>query len=331
MLICLCMSMCMYGQITIMPNDINKQDKFIYKYDSLSNIKIINKQKPLSHLVGQKVLYCNWWGHTKLDNAKGLEVGKYYQINDVLEDKNNKNFRLSLVDCITKETFEIYERRYDKKHMLREYNSMLVVVGYYEKLKELFVGKEFIYLNNMPPTVSIKTPKDLISLDTDTVTLNIKYGSTIWTCIDVQVRMYNEKDMFDFSNVNPIVFIFENEKYGKHYYYQSTPYQYSRINFKEQQIGDFILYSYYLEKEKEKKEKNDIRRKELVTKYGSYYANLIMNSKICIGMTKDMCIESWGKPQHINTTTTASIEEEQWVYWDNYVYFSNGKITAIQN
>lgn len=77
--------------------------------------------------------------------------------------------------------------------------------------------------------------------------------------------------------------------------------------------------------------KNNIRRKELVTKYGSYYANLIMNSKICIGMTKDMCIESWGKPQHINTTTTASIEEEQWVYWDNYVYFSNGKITAIQN
>ena len=53
-----------------------------------------------------------------------------------------------------------------------------------------------------------------------------------------------------------------------------------------------------------------------------------------IGMTPKQVIEktSWGKPHHINTTTTSRSVSEQWVYGDgNYLYFENGKLTAIQN
>ncbi len=53
-----------------------------------------------------------------------------------------------------------------------------------------------------------------------------------------------------------------------------------------------------------------------------------------IGMTEGEVKElySWGIPDHINTTTTNNGQSQQWVYKGNrFLYFSDGKLTAIQN
>ena len=60
-----------------------------------------------------------------------------------------------------------------------------------------------------------------------------------------------------------------------------------------------------------------------------------------IGMTTKAVINEtqWGAPKKINRTTTASGVREQWVYdhcgynrcYNGYLYFTNGKLTAIQN
>lgn len=52
-----------------------------------------------------------------------------------------------------------------------------------------------------------------------------------------------------------------------------------------------------------------------------------------IGMTQEEVLKSnWGKPNHINKTTTANGEHEQWVYGNgNYLYFDGGILTTIQN
>lgn len=53
---------------------------------------------------------------------------------------------------------------------------------------------------------------------------------------------------------------------------------------------------------------------------------------VSIGMTQAEALESaWGKPSKVNRTTTANIVTEQWVYPGGYLYFTNGKLTAIQN
>ena len=40
----------------------------------------------------------------------------------------------------------------------------------------------------------------------------------------------------------------------------------------------------------------------------------------------------WGEPESVNRTTTQSGTREQWVYGDGqYLYFTNGRLTAIQN
>jgi hypothetical protein len=53
-----------------------------------------------------------------------------------------------------------------------------------------------------------------------------------------------------------------------------------------------------------------------------------------IGMTAKEVIEktNWGKPESINRTVTRYGVEEQWIYGlGTYLYFTNGRLTAIQN
>ena len=66
--------------------------------------------------------------------------------------------------------------------------------------------------------------------------------------------------------------------------------------------------------------------------YGEKYGNMILLRKVQIGMTKEMCSESWGNPYDINTTSVNGKTSEQWVYEnDSYLYFDNGILTAVQN
>lgn len=89
------------------------------------------------------------------------------------------------------------------------------------------------------------------------------------------------------------------------------------------------------------REGNDINKYKssrkfiLVQKYGQDWADLIVRNSVCIGMNKAAAIESWGKPDDINKTTSSIGVQEQWVYkgknYDNkYLYFENGVLTTIQ-
>ena len=65
-------------------------------------------------------------------------------------------------------------------------------------------------------------------------------------------------------------------------------------------------------------------------KFGDENWQRILDGKVKIGMTKEMCELSWGKPKSINETITSGKKSEQWVYSDNYLYFDNGIVTAMQ-
>ena len=65
-------------------------------------------------------------------------------------------------------------------------------------------------------------------------------------------------------------------------------------------------------------------------KFGLKFLNDILDGNVSIGMTKEICELAWGKPSDINKTVTKSGIKEQWVYSKNYLYFTNGKLTAIQ-
>lgn len=52
-----------------------------------------------------------------------------------------------------------------------------------------------------------------------------------------------------------------------------------------------------------------------------------------IGMTAKQVRENsnWGSPEKVNRTTTARRVTEQWVYSDGFLYFTNGRLTAVQD
>ncbi len=56
-----------------------------------------------------------------------------------------------------------------------------------------------------------------------------------------------------------------------------------------------------------------------------------MAEQIHLGMTREMVLESWGRPRDVNRTTSAAGVWEQWVYGGGYVYFTNGRVSVIQN
>jgi len=57
--------------------------------------------------------------------------------------------------------------------------------------------------------------------------------------------------------------------------------------------------------------------------------------KVWIGVTKEMALLSWGRPDDINKTITTHIVREQWVYQrshykSDYLYFDDGILSGIQ-
>jgi hypothetical protein len=73
------------------------------------------------------------------------------------------------------------------------------------------------------------------------------------------------------------------------------------------------------------------RKQKLISKYGEAASIKILNGRVWIGMTKEMAVESWGRPDDINRTVSASNIHEQWVYGRQYLYFENGILTTFQD
>jgi hypothetical protein len=58
--------------------------------------------------------------------------------------------------------------------------------------------------------------------------------------------------------------------------------------------------------------------------------SVIQQEKVQVGMTKQECELSWGKPESINETTTDFAVSEQWVFdTGSFLYFDNGILTTI--
>lgn len=85
------------------------------------------------------------------------------------------------------------------------------------------------------------------------------------------------------------------------------------------------------QKEIEEKEEKEYKAK-IIKRFGLSNAKLIMDGRVKIGFTKDMCIESWGEPDMINTTITRTKRWEQWVYgYNTFLYFDGNRLVVIQN
>lgn len=81
----------------------------------------------------------------------------------------------------------------------------------------------------------------------------------------------------------------------------------------------------------EQKIKDEQRRIDLIKRFGRKYGNLIAKGHYQLGMNKEMIIELFGEPKHINTTINSFGTTEQWAYENEFLYFDNyGKLESVQ-
>ena len=304
-------------------------------YDSIRNVipqpfgGKENSFGTFDHLIGQTLMYCG----SPIYPNNLFKVGEYYKVIGTTLPNNISIFGgLKVENTNTGQVFE------DNGNHQSYLNTYWVVVGYYEKLKESYLNKEFIYigtdkLDNFSPGLK---KNGLINLATDTVTKDIKKES-LWTCVGVQVKPEKEIDRdnpLEYSRIardlrNPVVLIFDNPVYGKHYcYYESEkgkPYVMQNSDMKPYICGRFQLKSDF-----DYMRAMAVKRKtQLVKQYGAKIADLIVQGFINVGMTKSMCREAWGKPENIHKTITSSGTYEMWSYGSCNLHFEGDRLTMI--
>lgn len=337
MIVCL-LSIEAMAQIEMFDESAKKAETPIVQvYDSLRNMspeRYGTKEKysyTYHHLIGQTLMYCGD-PYSILGNKGGFKTGSYYKVIGVLPDNVSKGLyqRMELEDVSTGEHKEEGDLSYNN------YNCKWVVVGHYEKMKSLYLNKEFVYtgMDDVFVQYSWEKANCMINMETDTVTKTIPEKS-IWTCIGVQVKPRKKDDGMDIDKRSPIVLIFDNKKYGKHYCYlednSGKPYKCLLDNSKPLICGRFQLKSYYDEVTALTAAAKAKKRANLTKKFGASNAKLIMDGVVRIGMTKAMCKEAWGSPDDINKTIGSWGTHEQWVYGNSYLYFEGDRLTAIQN
>ena len=319
------------AQINIMSN-VAKANNEEYKYDSLFNMsrKPYGSKYTYHYLIGQTLMFC---GDPYLGAvSNGFTIGNYYKVEGVMPDDTarGKYNRLSLSEIKTGLKFE------ENGFTDNKYNYRWVVLGHYEKIKALYVGKEFVYIDNTKNLDPIFGKADfLLNLETNAICR--VDDKSIWKCVDVQVKPRQSDDYMERDRRSPIVLVVENPKYGKCYCYLEDlrGVQHSPISNSEF-IQPLICWKFQLKSTYDRinslsKVALQKRKAFLSKKFGASNANLIIKGIIKIGMTKAMCEEAWGKPDKINTTLTSKITQEQWVYGSRYVYFDGNRLSAIQN
>ncbi|MDM1377389.1 hypothetical protein, partial [Myroides marinus] len=171
-----------------------------------------------------------------------------------------------------------------------DFSFPFITVKYFLKIKNDNIGNKFVLRGK-----NWESPtSSIIDIKSGNPIKNFSSGG-VWTCIDVSI---DERD----SNISLVL--------------ENTSKEQILLEVNTARNNDFV-FNY---------EQAELYKK----KFGSEKWAKIVDGKVSIGMTKEMCEVSWGKPQYINKTITANKSSEQWVYSDNYLYFDKGILTAMQ-
>lgn len=223
---------------------------------------------------------------------------------------------------------------YDKaSHQNQQYP--VIVVGFIEKMKQTYLGKDF-YVSNFQPMEKYKC-------------CDVVYSGEEGEYMVPSFLLKNEQEDEDKNKIIPLsntpsLFSCETDSYEKFSKINRTTLRELGVmpakeyeEYKVQRENERIAKAEKERIEKANAEKEHAlviqkRTQYLNKKYGARIGKMILNGEVQIGMTREMCKESWGSPQKINTTTTTQTVSEQWVYGGHsYLYFTNGRLTAIQN
>lgn len=301
-----------YAQITTMSAFEKKVEKVAVEYDVTKNF--LGTENVESY-VGQ-VLYVNGvheqlqgYGYDSFNNKKVSHYdsdnrygnpsvkspyntkyedlfGKYFKVLNVEKNGTGENYYVFTLQNRDNENDIVYFN-YDGKY---EHTFPFIVVSHFEWCKNNLIGKKYFL------TYFSRDDKIYGRYTSDTDFVNgesiIHNTNDVWECVDITI----ESKYYDFvmllKNKNGNVITYKIEYID---------------NGKDGEVNILTENAYH----------------NLVSKYGVTMVNAMRNHYIKVGMSKDLLIMSWGKPDEINSNSYGA---DQWVYGTQYVYVNNGKV-----
>lgn len=83
---------------------------------------------------------------------------------------------------------------------------------------------------------------------------------------------------------------------------------------------------------KEEAERKAQWQAEMIREYGEKYGNAIIEGKVMLGMSQQMCQEAWGRPIDKYNTFTPTTSKSRWLYnYKTFLHFVDGKLVKIEN
>lgn len=282
-----------------------KRNNYKTKEEGIAQLKRLYNQ-----FIGQKIMILPRSESKTTDDEYADLRGKYFTIVDI-------NFELGNLFSGQKQELE------NKKYIIKGVDEKnvewivpaykpeeAILIGFYEKLKSMYVDSVFIYNGRATGGRSqFITPKlTHSSIDSHTgeiVSLNI---GDKWICSDFQI--------VDDDVTVQLYAVFNNTK-GSEILVRL------RNTFKAKGEMDIAFFSCFV-----KESDFEARRKTLAERFGEDNANLISLQQVAIGMTKEMCHEAWDTPDNINKTVVEGHQTEQWIYpKGSYLFFTDGILT----
>lgn len=278
-------------------------------------------------------------------------LGKYYLVTDLNNNNPNNIYALRYARS---------ERLYSDRH---DYDNDFTSVSHCKYIKEKYYGKKFAFTDKAYEKAIDKDGGfSLLEQSKRNTNVTLEKGME-WTCSDFIVGFPRT------NSDKKAAFLILTNSLGEKLCVKANSFGQGTFGsiekYRPPVMGkDIIYYDDYLvetaklaeekakkeaeilkkKKEEERKKAEEIKAREernkqlreerlmrLKSKYSDRDVESILSGRLRIGMTKEMCRESWGEPKRVNKTTTAYGVREQWVYSNSYLYFENGILTTIQN
>ena len=286
-----------YAQITTMSAVEKKVEKVAVEYDVTKNFLgtknvesyvgqvLYVKTKPLS-LLFRKTNPKNPYESKDYD---GELLGKYFK---VIKVEYGCGFNTHIFTLQNRDNAKdiVYDHYNSLDTSSENYDFPFIVVSHFEWCKSNLIGKTYLL------TYFTKGEKTCAywASETDFMTGEIVTHNTndIWECINITIE----------NKRNKLVALLKNKN------------------------GNVITYELkHLEKDNEKVYiLTENAYHNLVSKNGVTMVNAMRNHCIKIGMSKELLIMSWGKPEKINYNSYGA---DQWVYYGgSCIYVNNGKV-----
>jgi hypothetical protein len=230
----------------------------------------------------------------------------------------------------TNDTVYLIDQNYeDKWRATTLFKDKFVLVSHFIKQQDLYKNKTLIYNGEWVSNRNFR----LTSFKTKTDPQYMDEPHSKWKCKDVSLIKPHYKIGYILVNEYDSILQLDNlEAFipEEQFIHNET------IRTSAEQLEKSLLLEKQKKEEFEESERKRInaetRKAEYIKKYGQKYGELVALGKFEIGMTMDMCRDSWGMPTNLYEEKTNGKTFVVWTYFKmTKLYFLNNKLTKIEN